>query len=268
MIRRAPRPGRGFLILHNEVARDSRLSYRASGVLHDILSRPDNWTATAEQLAKARPAGEGVKAIRTALRELEAAGYLKRERVRGEDGRFSWSQTVYDFPRTDVPTASDPAASDTDSDGVDVSAGQTISPFPPGGSVQGGNRPSKEEPRRSTDKNNPVLSCTDSGRSAPYVGGEVAANDNDSTEDETTGDDWRVEDQQRFVDLIGDTLRSDGSRWTEGVFSTLGFYKALRQRKPNPVPWPGLWLEGALQKRPGMSVDDWLDEHGLEVWPY
>lgn len=99
---RAPRLQANFTILGNEVIQDSRLSYRASGVLHDILSRPDNWQTNAESLARARKQ-EGRQAIRTALKELQAAGYLVHTRVRDpETGQIRTISYIYDRPQATV----------------------------------------------------------------------------------------------------------------------------------------------------------------------
>lgn len=97
-VRRGPRIERDFTILRNAVIGDERLSYRARGVLHDILSKPPNWRTRAEDLARRSPT-EGRDAIRTALRELEEVGYLVRERKQDPaTGRWSNESTVYEEP--------------------------------------------------------------------------------------------------------------------------------------------------------------------------
>lgn len=94
---RAKRPDRGFVIVDNTVARDSRLSYRARGVLIAILSQPDHWRTDATRLAA--EGGEGREAIRAALRELQAAGYMLRTKVRRSGGQLVTETHVYDSPR-------------------------------------------------------------------------------------------------------------------------------------------------------------------------
>ena len=94
---RAPRPEGSYTLVRDEVLRDSRLSYRARGVLVAILSRPDNWATSAEQLAS--EGSEGRDAIRTALKELEDADYIERRLVQGEGGRWSTQTVVFDRPQ-------------------------------------------------------------------------------------------------------------------------------------------------------------------------
>jgi len=97
MIRRGPRPTQNFTVIRNEVGLDSRLSYRARGVLIAILVRPDNWQTSAQSLS--RHGSEGRDAVRNALLELETAGYLIRRKIRNKDGTFSAEAVVYDFPQ-------------------------------------------------------------------------------------------------------------------------------------------------------------------------
>ncbi len=93
---RAQRPQNKFAIIRNEVLQDERLSFRARGVLANILSRPDNWRCSAWDLA--HEGREGRRAILTALTELEDHGYLKRQRKQNERGQWVTESYVFDAP--------------------------------------------------------------------------------------------------------------------------------------------------------------------------
>lgn len=78
--------GQGFVIMPNTSATDSRLSFRARGLLAYMLSRPPGWSFDAARMAA--EGLEGRDAIRKALHELKALGYYRATRVRTDRGRF------------------------------------------------------------------------------------------------------------------------------------------------------------------------------------
>lgn len=103
--------------INNTTLRDTRLSWKARGLLAYLLSMPDNWQTRTEHLVNQSPDGEA--AVRSGLRELEAAGYLDRSRMQREGGRFEWEITVRetakpqvapsgDFPHVDDPHVDNP----------------------------------------------------------------------------------------------------------------------------------------------------------------
>lgn len=63
--------------LPNLWARDERLGWRAKGILLFLMSHKNGWRTSLEHLASEGP--DGLTAIRTAIKELESVGYLKRE---------------------------------------------------------------------------------------------------------------------------------------------------------------------------------------------
>lgn len=100
---RAPRPEAHFTVLSNSVLRNPDLSFRSRGILAYLLSMPDNWHTSPAALERA--GGEGLHAVRTSLKELEEAGYLRRLKRRDDAGRWVWETWVYDEP---VAHAEDP----------------------------------------------------------------------------------------------------------------------------------------------------------------
>lgn len=76
-----------YTVLSNTFLDDDRLSLKAIGLLGYMLRLPDDWNFTLEWLAGKHK--DGLASIRTAMTELEAAGYVSRsEQIRTEGGTF------------------------------------------------------------------------------------------------------------------------------------------------------------------------------------
>ena len=89
-----------FTQLDNGLLDDSRLSYKAIGLLCYMLRLPDDWDYTLEGLAKKHR--DGLASVRSAMADLEAAGYVTRgEQLRGEGGTFQGA----DYEVREQPTA-------------------------------------------------------------------------------------------------------------------------------------------------------------------
>jgi hypothetical protein len=76
----------GWVTLDNSAVNDERLSFRARGLLAYLLGRPPGWAFAADRIAKVSPR-EGREAVLSALTELEAAGYVRRSRIRSACGQ-------------------------------------------------------------------------------------------------------------------------------------------------------------------------------------
>lgn len=96
MIVRSPRPDTNWTVIQNRVIRDQQLTFKARGLLIYLLSLPDNWQVSAERIATQGP--DGRDAIRTALSELERAGYVRRTKMADARGRWATRSVVYDQP--------------------------------------------------------------------------------------------------------------------------------------------------------------------------
>lgn len=95
-----------FTIVDNGAIEDDRLSFKALGLLAYLLSRPDGWRASYRQLATVRRDGEA--SVRSALKELELAGYMTRTRMRCEGGKFTWVSVVQETPCGGFPGVDKP----------------------------------------------------------------------------------------------------------------------------------------------------------------
>ncbi len=82
-------------MIQNSLIRDNNLSLKARGLLIFMLQLPEDWTFTEKGLATAT--GEGLKSVRSGLKELEEYKYLYRVQARGENGQRFGSMLYYLF---------------------------------------------------------------------------------------------------------------------------------------------------------------------------
>lgn len=96
-----------YTVMSNDHLKNARLSLKAKGLLSVILSLPESWDYTLKGLA--RISLEGVDAIRKAIRELEAEGYIVRSRVRNEKGQLTDAEyVIYEKPVHNPPAQEEP----------------------------------------------------------------------------------------------------------------------------------------------------------------
>ena len=89
---------RDYTVMSNYHLRDRSLSLKAKGLLSLMLSLPEDWDYTMKGLA--RICKDGIDSISGGIRELEAHGYLVRERVRNENGQLgSIEYTILEQPQ-------------------------------------------------------------------------------------------------------------------------------------------------------------------------
>ena len=98
---------RDYTVMSNHHLRNANLSLKAKGLLSMMLSLPEDWNYTTRGLAKI--CKEGVDAIGVALRELEAAGYIVRHKLRDRQGRISDTEyVIYEQPQLRKPDTDSP----------------------------------------------------------------------------------------------------------------------------------------------------------------
>ncbi len=87
-----------YTVMSNYHLRDKNLSLKAKGLLSQMLSLPDDWDYTLKGLSKINK--ESIDAIRSAVCELENAGYIVRRQTTDDRGRFSGNEyIIYEQPQ-------------------------------------------------------------------------------------------------------------------------------------------------------------------------
>jgi hypothetical protein len=131
---------RGWEPVPRALITDSRLQFDTRGFAAWLLAKPPGWEIRAGALPyllkKERGPGEqiGRDKVRRFFRELEAAGYVTRRRMRNADGQWRWQIDFTDtppatptHPRTiDVSAVDGSTTGGTAVDGSDVDVLQTL----------------------------------------------------------------------------------------------------------------------------------------------
>ena len=96
-----------YTVMSNYHLRDKRLSLKAKGLLSQMLSLPEDWDYTLAGLCYINR--ESKDAIRTAIRELEQAGYIRRRQTTDSGGKFAGNEyTIYERPQE--PPSGEPSS--------------------------------------------------------------------------------------------------------------------------------------------------------------
>lgn len=127
----------GYTVLPNGILRDTGLSLKTKGLFAIILSLPETWDYSVAGLATV--AGCGRDAIRSALGEMEQAGYLTRTRSHGEGGKFTGviynirdqAESLSGKPTTVEPTLEKPSSENPTQLNKDISNKDLINPHSP-----------------------------------------------------------------------------------------------------------------------------------------
>ncbi|BAL00212.1 hypothetical protein OBV_30130 [Oscillibacter valericigenes Sjm18-20] len=150
---------RDYTVMSNYHLRDKGLSLKAKGLLSQMLSLPEDWDYTLSGLSHINR--ESKDAIRSAVNELEAAGYIQRHQTTDASGKFSGNEyVIHESPVTSEPSLEKP------------SSGKPTTDNPSTG------KPSSENPTQlniditNTQKQNTDVSSTDS---IPFFSEETTA---------------------------------------------------------------------------------------------
>jgi len=88
-----------FVQMHKGFFEDSRLSFKAKGILGYLLTKPDNWAVRVTDLMN--HAKDGRDSVYAGLKELQEHGYYHRVQARDGKGRLAhWESFVCEVPFT------------------------------------------------------------------------------------------------------------------------------------------------------------------------
>ena len=106
---------KGYTVMSNHHLRNKVLSLKAKGLLSQMLSLPEDWDYTLKGLSLINR--ESIDAIRTAVWELERAGYIRREQGRDTKGKMAdMVYTIYEQPVLAKPVLENPVLENPTSD--------------------------------------------------------------------------------------------------------------------------------------------------------
>lgn len=98
-----------FTMMSNHHLRNKKLSLKAVGLMSKILSLPDEWDYSLKGLAKLNT--DGIDGVRSAVQELEDAGYIIRRQRRDKNGRMAQSEyLVFEIPELAKPASDSPSS--------------------------------------------------------------------------------------------------------------------------------------------------------------
>ena len=176
---------RDYTVMSNYHLKDKRLSLKSKGLLSQMLSLPDDWDYTLSGLSVINR--ESKDAIRSALNELEAAGYIRRRQTTDASGKFSSNEyIIYERPEEPEPLPGKPSSENPTTENP-----MTEKP-------SSGNPTQLNTKKSITKKSITDLSSTDS---FPFPSGETAAGPPEANRRETDTDQMEL-----YRDLIKENI--------------------------------------------------------------
>ena len=149
---------RDYTVMSNHHLRNAGLSLKSKGLLSMMLSLPEDWNYTTRGLAKI--CKEGTDSIGSALKELERAGYIVRNRLRDSKGKIvDVEYVIYETPHppdTGQPCEDEPGTACPDTENPDMD-NPCLENRPQLNKEESSNYPSKTD-LSITEESSPILS--------------------------------------------------------------------------------------------------------------
>ncbi len=91
---------KNYTVIANAAIRDTRLSFKARGLHHLLLSYPDGWQINTEHLS-GQSDKDGKTSVLSALKELEQLGYLIRKQIRAGGKITAYESIIRELPQSE-----------------------------------------------------------------------------------------------------------------------------------------------------------------------
>ena len=182
---------RDYTVMSNHHLRNAGLSLKSKGLLSMMLSLPEDWNYTTRGLAKI--CKEGTDSIGSALKELERAGYIVRNRLRDSKGKIvDVEYVIYETPHppdTGQPCEDEPDTACPDTENPDMD-----------------NPCLENRPQLNKEKRNPEKQNTDS----PSAEGSnpIQSSPQSPAGANRTGRDW-MRERESYRELILENIEYD-----------------------------------------------------------
>ena len=210
-----------YVTISNYHLRDKRLTMAAKGLMSVLLTDEGEAAYTIGDLAGLGP--EGRDAVRSALKRLEEAGYIRKRQRHDGAGRFSANEyLIYESPLTGKPLTENPTTVEPLTGKPLTENPTTVGPAPELELNQGFDIPPQDEsvsPLRENKVENPNPPASPPGRTGP-------------------GPKWKPERFRAFWDFYRTNCRGESKQaairaWDrlrpdDGLLETIG--KALRRQ--------------------------------------
>ena len=182
---------RDYTVMSNHHLRNVGLSLKSKGLLSMMLSLPEDWNYTTRGLAKI--CKEGTDSIGSALKELERAGYIVRNRLRDSKGK------IVDVEYVIYETPSPPDTGQPCKDEPDTTCPDTENPDMDNPCLE--NRPQLNKEERNPEKRNTDSSNTQESNPIQSIPPSP-------TEDDRAGQEW-MRERESYRELILENIEYD-----------------------------------------------------------
>ncbi len=147
---------RNYTVIDNHFIQDTRLSWKAKGVMNYLLSLPEDWEIRLSEIEK--HATDGKESLRGAINELKKFSYIISMQTKNENGKFNEVKYII----IENPESEEESHESTPQSGLPIS-GKPYTEKPISG------KPYTENPPLQSTNNNKVLNIQNTNNTNIYT---------------------------------------------------------------------------------------------------